>query len=58
MKNFFPKIWNYAENHPPMRHKNYKGIDFAPCNKSIMVNKLLSTNFEPFLRRIKSLLTR
>ena len=24
----------------------YKRIDFAPCNKSIMANKLLSTNLE------------
>ena len=25
-------------------HIKYKEIDFAPCNKSIMANKLLSTN--------------
>ena len=46
------------ENHPPTRHIKYKRIDFAPGNKSIMVNKLLSTNLERFLTRIKSQLTR
>ena len=42
------------ENYPPTRHIKYKRIDFAPCNKSIMANKLRSTNLERFLRRIKS----
>ena len=42
----------------PTCHINYKRIDFAPCNKSIMANKLLSTNLERLLRRIKSPLTR
>ena len=42
----------------PTRHKNYKQIEFAPCNKSKMANKLLSTNLERFLRRIKFPLTR
>ena len=46
------------ENHPPTRHIKYKKIDFAPCNKSIMANKLLLTNSERFLRRINSPLTR
>ena len=41
---------------PP--HIKYKNIDFAPCNKSIMANKLLSTNLEQFLRVINSPLTR
>ena len=35
-----------------------KRIDFAPCYKSYMANKLLSTNLELFLRRIESPLTR
>ena len=38
----------------PTRHVKYKVIDFAPSTKSIMANKLLSTNLERFLRRIKS----
>ena len=33
----------FNENHPPTRHIKYKRIDFAPCNKSIMAKKLLST---------------
>ena len=36
----------------------YKTKNFAPCNKSILANKLLSINLERFLRRIKSPLTR
>ena len=46
------------ENHTPTRHIKYKRIDFAPCNKPIVANKLLLTNLERFLRRIKSQLTR
>ena len=38
----------------PRRHIKEKRIDFAQCNKSIMAIKLLSTNLEQFLRRIKS----
>ena len=48
----------FYENHPPTRHIKYKRINFDPCNKSIMANKLLRTNLERFLRRIKSPLTR
>ena len=48
----------FYENHPPTRHIKYKRIDFAPCNKSTMANKALSTNLERFLRRINSPLTR
>ena len=56
-KNFLKfKIFN--ENHPPTRHLKYKRIDFAPCNKPIMANKLLLTNLERFLRRINSQRTR
>ena len=44
----------FNENHPPTRHIKYKKIDFVPCNKSIMTNKLRSTNLERFIRRIKS----
>ena len=44
MKNFF-FIWKFFyENHPPTRHIKYKTIDFAPCNKSIVAKKCLSTN--------------
>ena len=48
----------FYENHPPTRHLKYKRIDFAPCNKPIMANKLLLTNLERFLKRINSPLTR
>ena len=51
---FVLKFENFYENHPPTRHIKYKKIDLAPCNKSIMAKKLLSTNLERFLRRIKS----
>ena len=40
----------------PTRHIKYIRMDFAPCNKSIMANKL-STNLERFISRIKSPLT-
>ena len=43
---------------PPTRHIKYKTMYFAPCNTSIMANKLLLTNLKQFLRRIKSPLTR
>ena len=59
MKFFFLKFEIFYENHPPfVRHIKYKRVDFVPCNKSIMANKLRSTNLERFLRRIKSPLTR
>ena len=58
MKNLFLKFENFYENHPPTRHIKYKRIDFAPCNKPIMANKLLLANLERFLRRINSPLTR
>ena len=51
MKLFFPKFKIFYENHPPTRHIKYKKIDFVPCNKSIMANKLRSTNLERFIRR-------
>ena len=54
-KNFFFEIFN--ENHSPTRHIKNKKIDFVPCNKSMMANKLRSTNLERFIRRIKSPLT-
>ena len=53
-KLFFLTFENFYENHPPTGHIKYKRIDFAPCNKLTMTNKLLSTNLERFLRRIKS----
>ena len=59
MKNFFfLKFEIFYENHPPTRHIKSKKIDFVPCNKSIMANKLPSTNLERFIRRIKFPLTR
>ena len=58
MKLFFLKFEVFYENHPPTRHIKYKKIDLAPCNKPIKANKLLSTNLERFIRRIKSPLTR
>ena len=58
MKLFFLKFEIVYENHPPTRHIKYKRINFASCNKSIMANKLLSSNLERFLRRIKSPLAR
>ena len=59
MKIFLLKFdFFFDENHSPTRHIKYKTRDFAPCNKSIMANKLLLTNLERFLRRIKSPLTR
>ena len=56
MKNvFLLKFENVSmEIIPPTRQIKYKTIDFAPCKKSIMANKLRSTNLEQFLRRIKS----
>ena len=33
-----------------IRHIKFKVINFAPSNKSIMANKLTSTNLERFLR--------
>ena len=52
--NFFFNLKIFYENHPPTRHIKYKKIDFVPCNKSIMANKLSSTNLERFIRRTKS----
>ena len=49
-----PRKYFLLEDDPSAK----KTKDFAPCNKSIMANKLLSTNKERFLRRIKSPLTR
>ena len=57
-KIFFLDLNFFYEIITPTRHIKYKRIDFAHCNKSIMANKLLSTNLEQFLRRIKSPLTR
>ena len=58
MKIFFSKICIFYKNHPPTRQMKYKKIDFVPYNKSIMANKLRSTNLEQFIRRTKSPLTR
>ena len=48
----------FMKSSPHTPYIEYKRIDFAHCNKSIAANKLLSTNLERFLRRIKSPLTR
>ena len=53
--NFFSlKFEIFYEKHPPTRHIKCKKIVFVPCSKSIMANKLRSTNLERFIRRIKS----
>ena len=55
MKFFFLlKFEIFYENYPPTRHMKNKRISFAPCNKSIMANKLVSASLQRFLRRIKS----
>ena len=48
----------FCKNHHPTSHIEYKRIDVVPCSKSIMTNKLISTNLERVLVRIKSPLTR
>ena len=58
MKKEISKLWNFFYEITPTRHIKYKKIDFALCNKSIMANKLVSTNLEQFIRRIKSPLKR
>ena len=58
MKKKTLKFEKFYENHPHTRHIKFKRIDIAPCMKLNMVNKLLSTNLERFLRRIISALTR
>ena len=47
MKKKILKFEIFYENHLPTRHITYNRIDFAPCNKPIMANKLLLTNLEP-----------
>ena len=54
MKIVFLKFEILYENHPPARHLKNKRINFAHCNKSILANRLHSTNLERFVRRIKS----
>ena len=44
-KKKFLKFEIFYVNHPPTRHTKYKRIDFAPCNKPIMPNKLLLYQF-------------
>ena len=57
-KKKFLKFEIFNENHPPTCHSKYKRINFTPCNKPIIANKLLLTNLERFLRRINPPLTR
>ena len=45
-KKKFLKFEIFSENYPSTRHIKYKGIDFAPCSKTIMANKLPLTNLE------------
>ena len=46
MNFFLLKFEFFCENHPRTRHIKYKVTHFAPSNKSIMANKLPSTNLE------------
>ena len=50
MKFFFLNLKFLMKIIPPTRHIKYKKRDFVPCNKSIMANKLRSTNWERFYR--------
>ena len=54
MEFFSSKIWIFLIKSIPTPQIKYKRINFAPCNKWIMANKLLLTNLERFLRRINS----
>ena len=54
-KKVFLKFEIFKEIIPP---RHIKRIDFAHCNKSVMPDKILSTDLEQFLRRLKSPLTR
>ena len=47
--NFFFKFAVYCENHPPTRHIQYKMINFAHSNKTIMAKNLPLKRF--FLKR-------
>ena len=47
-------IETLCQNHPPTRHVEYKMIDLAPINISIMANKLPSRNLVRVLIQIKS----
>ena len=58
MKKKNSKFWTFLMNSSPHTPYKYKRKNFAPFNKSIMANKLRSTNLEWFIRRIKSPLTR
>ena len=58
MKKKNSKFWTFFNDSSPHTPYKYKWKDFAPRNNSIMANKLLSTNLERFIRRIKSPLTR
>ena len=49
---FFFQFEIFCEIHPPRHIK--KKINLAPSDKSILANKLPSTNLEQFLSRIKS----
>ena len=57
-KKFFLNLKFFMKIIPPHANIKYKMSDFDPFNKSIMANKLRSTNLEQFIRRIKSPLTR
>ena len=56
MKKKILKFEFFDETIPQTPYKTQKNR-FRYCNKTIMANKLLSTNLERFLRRIKSPLT-
>ena len=38
----------YCKNYTPTRHIKYKVINLAPINKSVMTNKLPSSNLDFF----------
>ena len=54
LKFFFYNLKLFMKIIPPHAIQSTKKTDSAFCNKSIMANKLHSTNLEKFLRRIKS----
>ena len=50
---FFLKFEFFNENQPPTHHIKNKKIDFVPCNKSIMANKLRSTNLRNDVKKFR-----
>ena len=46
-RKYFFSLRFFGKSYPLTRHIKNKVISFAPSNKSVMANKLLSTNLEP-----------